>query len=434
METIESGMVVPAEETPTHSIWLSNLDLLVSRSHTPTVYFYPPSAARPIGGFSFAVEALKAALAKVLVPFYPLAGRLGLDSSGRVEIQCTGEGALFMVARSASAMDDVLDDFGPSDTIRQMLVPSVESGNAPCPLVMVQVILFKCGGVCLGVAVHHTAADGLGALHFVNSWSDIARGSNVSAPPSLDRTLLRARSPPTVLFDYVEYIQKPAAKPSTGKAPFDTAILKLSKEQLHLLKGSGGGKKGLSTFKAVTAHVWRSACKARKLGGDQETRLYMTADARTRVKPPLPAGFVGNGIFRTSAVAKAGEILSNSLEFGADKINDATVRLNDDYIRSLIDYLELQRDVRGLQKGLWVIPGTDLWVISWLGLPIYEADFGWGKPAIMVRATLQFSGLVYIMHDSGVEGGLSLAVAMEPENMPLFKQVFYEELEALKQS
>ncbi|CAL9761903.1 unnamed protein product [Musa acuminata subsp. burmannicoides] len=434
METIESGMVVPAEETPTHSIWLSNLDLLVARSHTPTVYFYPASAARPIGGFSFAVEALKAALAKVLVPFYPLAGRLGLDPAGRVEIQCTGEGALFMVARSASAMDDVLDDFAPSDTIRQMLVPSVESGNAPCPLVMVQVILFKCGGVCLGVAVHHTAADGLGALHFVNSWSDIARGINVSAPPSLDRTLLRARSPPTVLFDYVEYIQKPAAKPSTGKAPFDTAILKLSKEQLHLLKGSGGGKKGLSTFKAVTAHVWRSACKARKLGVDQETRLYMTADARTRVKPPLPAGFVGNGIFRTSAVAKAGEILSNSLEFGADKINDATVRLNDDYIRSLIDYLELQRDVRGLQKGSWVIPGTDLWVISWLGLPIYEADFGWGKPAIMVRATLQFSGLVYIMHDSGVEGGLSLAVAMEPENMPLFKQVFYEELEALKQS
>uniref|UniRef100_A0A804JCA2 Uncharacterized protein n=2 Tax=Musa acuminata subsp. malaccensis TaxID=214687 RepID=A0A804JCA2_MUSAM len=29
-----------------------------------------------------------------------------------------------------------------------MLVPSVESGNAPCPLVMVQVILFKCGGMC----------------------------------------------------------------------------------------------------------------------------------------------------------------------------------------------------------------------------------------------------------------------------------------------
>lgn len=140
METIESGMVVPAEETPTHSIWLSNLDLLVARSHTPTVYFYPPSAARPIGGFSFAVEALKAALAKVLVPFYPLAGRIGLDPAGRVEIQCTGEGALFMVARSASAMDDVLDDFAPSDTIRQMLVPSVESGNAPCPLVMVQVI------------------------------------------------------------------------------------------------------------------------------------------------------------------------------------------------------------------------------------------------------------------------------------------------------
>lgn len=415
--------VVPSEETPSRSIWLSNLDLLVARAHTPTVYFY-----RSTGDPNFfAVEPLKAALGEALVPFYPLAGRLGLDQTGRVEIKCTGEGVLFVVARSELSVDD-FGDFSPSDEMRKMLVPLPESDDPP--LVMFQVTFFKCGGVCLGAAVHHTAADGLAALHFVNTWSDIARGiTNIPVPPSLDRTLLRARTPPAVLFDHPEYSPKPST-PAT-KPPFVSAHLKLSKNQIKHLKTNNisNPSKPLSTFKAVVAHVWRSACKARSLSPHEQTRLLMTADARTRIQPPLPAGFLGNSIFRTSALATAADISSTTLEFGADLIGEATRQLNDGYIRSLVDYLETLQDVRGQQKGRWVMPRSDLWVISWQGLPIYDADFGWGRPVFMGRACLQFAGLVYVMQDPGESGGITLAVALEPESMEGFKRVFYEDLE-----
>ncbi|KAB8101509.1 hypothetical protein EE612_032347 [Oryza sativa] len=40
VEMVESSMVTAGEATPEHRIWLSNLDLLVARSHTPTVYVY----------------------------------------------------------------------------------------------------------------------------------------------------------------------------------------------------------------------------------------------------------------------------------------------------------------------------------------------------------------------------------------------------------
>ena len=136
MEILESSVVVPSKSTPNHCIWLSNLDLLVARSHTPTVYFYRPTADP---GF-FAVEPLKAALAEVLVHFYPLAGRLGLDRSGRLEIKCTGEGVQFVVARSELTVDD-FGDFSPSDEMREKLVPIAESGDPPCILVMFQVSL-----------------------------------------------------------------------------------------------------------------------------------------------------------------------------------------------------------------------------------------------------------------------------------------------------
>lgn len=119
------------------------------------------------------------------------------------------------------------------------------------------------------------------------------------------------------------------------------------------------------------------------------------------------------------------------LEFGvAEKIDAATKRIDDEFIRSLVDYLEEKVNEVGVRKGGWVMPETDLWVISWTGLPIYEADFGWGKPVYMGRACLQFGGLVYIVPSSPEEdvGGLSVVVAMEEENMGRFKEVFYEEI------
>lgn len=423
VEILESCMVTPSDAaTPKHGVWLSNLDLLVARSHTPTIYVYRPSP----GPAFFSPDVLKAALSQALVTFYPLAGRLGLEGAGRPEIHCTGDGVLFVTARTDAALQD-LGGFVPSDELRRMLVPSADGGGDERAgiLAMFQVTFFKCGGVCVGAAIHHMAADGLAALDFVNTWAAIARGTGGEAAalrPWLDRTLLRARSPPDVRFDHAEYSRRGGGG---SKAPFDSAILPVSRAQVDALKG---GKK-LSTFKAVVAHVWRCACRARGLAAAEDTRLYMTADARSRVTPPLPDGYLGNAIFRASAVAKVGDVVSGSLDAAADMISGATARLDDEYVRSLVDHLEqVVSDAAGLRKGEWVMPETDLWVISWQGLPIYDADFGWGRPAFMSRACLQFSGLVYLVPGPDGDGRLDVVVAMEPKSLARFKELLYEDL------
>lgn len=79
----ESTMVQPAEETPRRGLWNSNVDLVVPRFHTPSVYFYRPTGASNF----FDAKVLKGALSKALVPFYPMAGRLRRDDDGRIEIQ-----------------------------------------------------------------------------------------------------------------------------------------------------------------------------------------------------------------------------------------------------------------------------------------------------------------------------------------------------------
>lgn len=93
VELFTSEVVVPAEETPPSTVWLSNLDLASRRGYTHRVYFYRPNGEP---GF-FAADVVKDNLARALVAFYPLAGRLGLDGAGRVQIDCTGEGAVFVV-------------------------------------------------------------------------------------------------------------------------------------------------------------------------------------------------------------------------------------------------------------------------------------------------------------------------------------------------
>ncbi|XP_012450010.2 shikimate O-hydroxycinnamoyltransferase [Gossypium raimondii] len=205
----ESTIVRPAEEhTPKGSIWNSNLDLLISRYHVSTVYFYKPNGCSDF----FDTGRVKEGLSKVLVPFYPIAGRLGYDENGRLEIICNDEGVLFVEAETSSVLEDLIGngDF----THNSHLVPKVDysGGISSYPLLVVQVTKFKCGGVCLGVGLQHTLGDGTSAIHFINSWSDTVRGVSPAIAPFIDRTLLRGRVPPTPKFHHLEYEPSPPLK------------------------------------------------------------------------------------------------------------------------------------------------------------------------------------------------------------------------------
>lgn len=122
VQVMESSLVAPREATPTTELWLSPFDLaLANRGHTPLVYLYRSGAAS-----SFDVARIKEGMAKALVAFYPLAGRLGTnDDDGRAQISCNGEGALFVVARSCLKSED-LDFSKPSPELRRMFVPRIE--------------------------------------------------------------------------------------------------------------------------------------------------------------------------------------------------------------------------------------------------------------------------------------------------------------------
>ncbi|KAF8028177.1 hypothetical protein BT93_E0936 [Corymbia citriodora subsp. variegata] len=54
-------------------------------------------------------EVIKNALAKVLVDYYPLAGRLVISPTGRLMVDCNREGAVFVVAEANCMLSELGD-------------------------------------------------------------------------------------------------------------------------------------------------------------------------------------------------------------------------------------------------------------------------------------------------------------------------------------
>ncbi|KAF5749498.1 shikimate O-hydroxycinnamoyltransferase-like [Tripterygium wilfordii] len=418
----ESTIVRPAGDTPKKRLWSSNMDVVASRTHVSIVFFYRHSYDSNF----FDTRMLKESLSKVLVPFYPVAGRLGFDPNGRIEVDCNGEGVLFLEAHTDRCIDDFLHRFNSHAS----LVPVVDYSTdmSSYPLFLSQVTFFKGGGVCLGVGIHHTLFDGVSTFHFVNAWSDMTRGLSATVSPIFDHDLLRARDPPTPSFIHIEFDQqRPLYTPKETKelqsSPLyiSTATLKITALQLNTLKAN---LTNYSTYEILAAHIWRCVCKARDLPVDEITNLYMAVDGRHRLNPPLPRGYFGNAIFKARLPSLAGEVQSEPLIQTVERVHKVIKRMDDDYMRSIIDYLEVQPHLN-LVRPTHAFKCPNLHVVSWAGLPLHDADFGWGRPIYMGLASIYIQGAAYILPSPVNDGSLMLLIGLEGGRIKLFEKYFY---------
>ncbi|XP_073125703.1 shikimate O-hydroxycinnamoyltransferase-like [Henckelia pumila] len=424
-----STLVAPAAATPNVSLWIANVDVVAASYHVAIVYFYRPTAAEDF----FDATVLKDALGRALVAFYPLAGRLKRDEHGRMEIDCNAEGVLFVEAECDGVVDD-FGDFAPTMELRR-LIPAVDysQGISSYPLLVLQVTYFKCGGVCLGVGIQHNVSDGVSCLHFINTWSDVSRGLDITLPPFVDRTVLRARDPPQPKFEHIEYQPPPSMKLITSKLDespeIAVSIFKLTRDQLNALKSNSkeeGNTITYSSYEILAGHIWRCTCKARGLPQDQVTRLHIGTDGRSRLHPSLPPGYFGNVIFSATPIAVSGDLETKPISYSASKVHNAIARMDDEYLRSAIDYLEMQPDLKAAARGPKTFNCPNLGITSWSRLPVYDADFGWGRPVFMGPGGIQFEGLSIILPSRTNDGSLSVAISLQAEHMKVFEKLLYD--------
>jgi omega-hydroxypalmitate O-feruloyl transferase len=101
---------------------------------------------------------------------------------------------------------------------------------------IVQVTNFKCGGFVLGLCLNHCMFDGIGAMEFVNSWGETARGLPLKVPPFLDRSIFEARKPPRIEFQHQEFAQIEDISETLYKEEMLYSTFCFDPEKLELLK------------------------------------------------------------------------------------------------------------------------------------------------------------------------------------------------------
>ncbi|CAL1358703.1 unnamed protein product [Linum trigynum] len=447
VDVLKTSIVRPADEVTGsrprsqhhQRLWLSNLDLLHGRIHVRTVFFYRPGddtyyssspASKEISYFD--ARLLKDALSQALVAFYPFAGRLARDEKGRLEVHCNGEGALFREAEADVSLDE-LGEFKPGAELLKLL-PSVDysRGISSYPLLLLQVTRFRCGGVSLGIGTHHSLVDGESAMSLINAWANTGRGFPPVVSPFLDRTILRARNPPDPKFHHSEYDPSPVlinGTPNRTENPTAMAVLTFTPDQLNALKKQVDPNQYeagyYSTYQILTAHIWRCVSRARGLADDQQTRLHMSVDGRSRLtNPRVPSGYFGNMIFHAAPTALVGELVSEPIVRTLERIRRAVDRMDDEYLRSAIDYLEDPVDPNGVMQVPETCRSPNLKIISWIRLPFEFTDFGWGRPTDYRPASL-FEGKGNLLPWNG-DGSLSLAICLEADAMVSFQQLVHD--------
>ncbi|XP_062074457.1 shikimate O-hydroxycinnamoyltransferase-like [Humulus lupulus] len=448
----ERTLVKPAEKTPRRSLWLSDLDLLYDEGRSACLYFYKNCSNVVDDGAGaskfFDSTLLKEALAKVLVPYYPVAGRLRRrHDDGRLEIDCNDEGVLFIVAEANVVIDD-LGDFSTSPELPKLTPPSSDysAGISSFPLLVLQVTYFKCGGVSISVGGEHIVFDGNSAFSFMNAWSEIARGQlNLSVRPVLDRTLLSHRDPPQIMFDHtnsyklsttthndptIRSSDQTTTKCEDYNSNFKAILVKITRAQLNNLKSKAkeeGNTVNYSAFAILAGLIWKCMCIARALPVDQETKLFLSANGRSRLHPPLSSEYFGNAVIHTTVVAVAGDVQSKPLWYGVNLIYENLKRIDNEYIRSALDFLTVHPNSK------WIpcdeCRGSNLGIYSWANFSTSNADFGWGQPFHMGHCgILRNEGRVWIL-DDGVGGNLSVLISLVPEHVEVFQKVFYQSIE-----
>lgn len=258
----------------------------------------------------------------------------------------------------------------------------------------------------------------------------MARGQNLKVKPFIDRTLLRSRAPLPPRFPHIEYQPPPFLKdPPARSEPTMVSIFKLTRDQVNTLKGKWkeeGNTVNYSSYEMLAGHVWRCACVARGLPADQETKIYIATDGRSRLRPELPEGYFGNVIFTTTPMSVAGDLESNPTWYAANRIRESLKRMDNDYLRSALDYLELQPDLSVLVRGAHTFACPNLGITSWVRLPIYDADFGWGRPIFMGPGGIAYEGLAFMLPSPDNDGSLSVAIALQADHMKVFQEMLYD--------
>ncbi|KAJ1260981.1 hypothetical protein BS78_10G273200 [Paspalum vaginatum] len=379
----EPVLVRPAAPTPREVKVLSDLDDAEGmRFYSSGIHLYRSSPAK---AGQDPARVVREALARALVPYYPIAGRLREEEGRKLVVDCGAQGVMFAEADA----DLTADDFGdvkspPFPCFEHFILESTTvAGVEPVldrPLLYIQVTRLKCGGFIFGQRICHCIVDAPGAMQFEKAICELACGADApSVAPAWGRELFMARQPPRPSYPHIEY-REPAGGPDTDRMmltpPGDMARVPFAfgpREIAGLRRRAPPHLRATcSRFELVAACIWRSRTAALEYAPDEEVRLSFIVNARGRAGIPLPPGFYGNAFAYSVAATTAGQLCEGGLGYALELVKKAKSAVTYDYLQSVADLMVLEG------RPLFALSRT--YIVSDISHAGFKSiDFGWGE-------------------------------------------------------
>ncbi|KAK4414289.1 Stemmadenine O-acetyltransferase [Sesamum alatum] len=409
VQVISKELIKPSSSTPHHlrNIKLSLLDQLSPPIYMPAIFFYEADELRGLTSStnrSQLCRNLKQSLSNTLTLFYPIAGKIDRE---KFTVYCDDTGVEFIEARSNARLHDIIQEPG-LDRFQKYLPVGIHEGihiGEAGTLLMVQINFFECGGVAIGVCMSHLVADSSSLFEFMNAWAATCRGET---PKSVPEFGVMARYFPARDLSYLNI------SPSSlmGDDKLVTKRFVFDKEKLAALKQAATGSdimKDPTRVEAVSAFILKCFIENNFVDAKKGLFAAHMVNIRSRASISLENAF-GMGCFygaveighRDRAVPKLHEL--------ASKVRRAIRTIDYEYIR------ETEREDRYLSdlgKLFMLQEGeADAFVFSSLcRYPMYEVEFGWGKPVLAWITSLQMKHLVILMSTrdgDGIEAWINL--------------------------
>ncbi|CAH8388075.1 unnamed protein product [Eruca vesicaria subsp. sativa] len=413
-------------EKSKESYHLSPLDhLMLSFNYIQKgLLFLRPSsddATKPKDFMETLLQRLKDSLATTLDHFYPLSGRLSTlktdnPRSYSVFVDCNNSpGAGFIHAKSNLSVEDIVgSNYVP--LVVQCFFDhhkAVNVNGQNMSLLSVKVTELV-DGVFIGLSMNHSVGDGRSFWNFFNSFSVIFNSQEEDLFCLKNPPIFREVSGPLCRLPY-----NPLNK--SLRSHSESPVLKermfhFSSETVRSLKSKANQDcrtttTMISSLQSLTAVLWRSVTRARRLPNDQETTCRFAADNRSRMDPPLPTNHFGDHVSAAITTAKTSDLLENRLGWAALKLHQAVTEHTSEKIAS-----ELEQWLKSQPGTPFYINPNVVHVRSSPRFDKYGCQFGMGK-AVAVRSgyNSKYDGKVAAYPGREGGGSIDLEVCLLPE-------------------
>ncbi|KAK6135357.1 hypothetical protein DH2020_030868 [Rehmannia glutinosa] len=405
VKIISKVIIKPSSPTPnTHkTVKLSFLDqLLAPPFYVPFIFFYQPDNSTVSINHAQISQQLKNSLSEALTLFYPLAGKLNPQIS---TVDCNDGGAEFVEARVHTCLSDVIQEpnmdqlkkYLPMDP--NTLITSGTDVAPPPPLLAAQINFFDCGGIAIGICSSHQITDGASLVAFVDSWAAACRRQGQKGnftPPSFD---LARYFPPRDMSGF--------GFPQLKKEKLVTKRFVFDKEKLAALKrtavscppGSSAAVKDPTRVEVVSAFIWKHFTE----NGHTKNvpAAWHIVNLRPRVNPTMENVF-GNFILKKFIFSSGADPEFHEL---VSEMRNGLREIDDEYIWKLSrEYDGYASDISKFYDLVASGEMESVGFSSWARFPVYEMDYGWGKPVWVCPTSCPEKNVVFLMGTKDGDG------------------------------